>query len=383
MRSEFLDDLRDLPALGEVSIEAYVLAPLQRETLREVIEGPAKMARLRLEDGLTALLVADSGSGEALPLLAFTLRQLAEGLPAGGTLTLDRYHDLGGVQGALSRHADAALAEAMRVSGLTEGEVLGGLTRLVTIDDVGRRARRRITLTSLSPPLRIALRVFVERRLLLSDTDHEGLVWLTLAHEALPSGWRPLDAAITDITLALRAARTVEQAAAEWTSAGQSEHYLWDDKRLTATLSTLGMTSDSTPYPTTPPLVELDEQARAFLAATAQRTQATQLRERRRRTRTLTVLSALLVLALIAASVAVWQQQRASGAQRLAIARGMVAQADRIRDQDPRLALQLGVGCPEVLGPRPDRVVSERRHRKCLGSIGSSVSSFGTKPFDS
>jgi hypothetical protein len=42
-------------------------------------------------------------------------------------LTLARYHDLGGVQGALTRHADAALAEAVRVSNL---EVLAGLTQL-------------------------------------------------------------------------------------------------------------------------------------------------------------------------------------------------------------------------------------------------------------
>jgi hypothetical protein len=346
MRSEFLDDLRDLPALGGVPIEAYVLAPLAPEMLREVIEGPAKVARLRLENGLVAALVADTGSGEALPLLAFTLRQLAEGLPTGGMLTLDRYHDLGGVRGALSRHADAALTEAMQASGLTDREVLGGLTRLVTIDDTGRRARRRITLTSLTPPLRSALHVFVDRRLLLSDTDHNGLVWLTVAHEALFTGWRPLNATTAESTLALRAARTVEQAAAEWTSAGHSEHYLWDDKRLTATLSTLGMTIDRSD-PARPPLVELDEQARAFLAATAQRVHATQLRERRRRTRTITVLSALLVLALIAAGVAVWQQNRASGAQRLAIARGMVAEAERTRDQDPQLALQLGVAAEQ------------------------------------
>ncbi len=87
MRSEFLDDLRKLPALAGVPIEAHVLAPLDREMLRDVIEEPAKIARLRLNDGLAAALVADTGSGEALPLLAFTLRQLADGLPAGGTLT--------------------------------------------------------------------------------------------------------------------------------------------------------------------------------------------------------------------------------------------------------------------------------------------------------
>ncbi|HSZ30722.1 MAG TPA: TIR domain-containing protein, partial [Pseudonocardiaceae bacterium] len=230
MRSEFLDDLRDLPALAGVPIEAYVLAPLDREMLRDVIDGPAKVARLRLENGLAAVLVADTASGEALPLLAFTLRQLADGLPAGGTLTLARYDDLGGVQGALTRHADAALAEAMRASGLTNREVVAGLTRLVTIDDTGRRARRRITLTSLTPPLRVALQVFVERRLLLSDTDI-GQVWLTVAHESLLTEWRPLDTATAEIAHALRTARTVEQAAADWTSAGHPVHYLWDDER--------------------------------------------------------------------------------------------------------------------------------------------------------
>ncbi|MDQ3765694.1 MAG: hypothetical protein M3460_31105 [Actinomycetota bacterium] len=86
MRSEFLDDLSDLPALAGVPIEAYVLASLDREALREVIEQPAKVARLRLDDGLAAQLVADTDGGEALPLLAFVLRQLAEGLPVGGTL---------------------------------------------------------------------------------------------------------------------------------------------------------------------------------------------------------------------------------------------------------------------------------------------------------
>ncbi|MGH3773356.1 MAG: hypothetical protein ACRDRW_18505, partial [Pseudonocardiaceae bacterium] len=59
MRSEFLDDLRDLPALSGVPIEAYLLAPLDRAALREVIERPAKVARLRLDDGLATQLVAD------------------------------------------------------------------------------------------------------------------------------------------------------------------------------------------------------------------------------------------------------------------------------------------------------------------------------------
>ncbi len=344
MRSEFLDDLRKLPALASRRIEAQVLAPLDREMLRDVIEQPAAVARLRLDGGLAAALVADTGSGEALPLLAFILRQLAADLPADGTLTRARYDDLGGVQGALTRHADAALTDAVRASGLTEREVLTGLTRLVTIDETGRRGRRRIKLTNLAEPLRVALQVFVERRLLISDTDDHGQVRLTVAHEALLTGWRPLDTATADITIALRAARTVEQAAADWNSAGQLEHYLWDDKRLATTLTTLGIAGDGgSRNPAAPPIVELDDKILAFLDAAARRVRAIQEREQRRRRRTITVLSTLLVLALIAAGIAVWQQQRASDAQRITIARSMVAQADRIRDRDPRGALQLGV----------------------------------------
>jgi type II secretory pathway predicted ATPase ExeA len=375
MRSEFLDDLRGLPALAGTRIDAYVLAPLDREMLRDVIEGPARVARLRLDNGLVAALVADTGSGEALPLLAFILRQLANGLPPGGTLTRAHYDDLGGVQGALARHADAALAEAVRVSGLTEREVLAGLTRLVTVDDTGRRGRRRISLDALAEPLRVALRVFVNRRLLLSDTDEGGQVWLTVAHEALLTGWRPLDTAIADITVALRTARTVEQATAEWNSAGQSEHFLWDAERLTATLTTLGITGHGR-NPTTPSIVELDDEARAFLDATARRVHATQERERRRRTRTITVLSTLLVLALIAAGIAGWQQQRASDAQHTAIARGMIAEADRVRDQDPRRALQLDVAArqfdisPQIQGDLQQTLASALHFRTLRSHTG-------------
>ncbi|MGH3772195.1 MAG: TIR domain-containing protein [Pseudonocardiaceae bacterium] len=350
MRSEFLDDLRDLPALAGVPIEAYVLAPLDREALREVIERPAKVARLRLDDGLATQLVADTDSGEALPLLAFILRQLANGLPVGGTLTRAHYDDLGGVRGALTRHADAAFTDTVQVSGVTEREVLAGLTRLVTVDETGRRGRRRIKLTSLAEPLRVALGVFVERRLLLSDTDDTGQAWLTVAHEALLTGWRPLDTATADITAALRTARTVEQAAADWTSASRPEHYLWDDKRLTTTLATLGMTSNGDPVA---PIVELDDEARAFLDATTQRVTAIKERERRRRTRTTTVLSTLLVLALIA-SVFAFQQRGTAQTQRdTAIFNQMSAQADRLRSTDISLAAQLDLTAYRMR-PTPD-----------------------------
>jgi transcriptional regulator with XRE-family HTH domain len=230
--------------------------------------------------GLLARLIADTDSGEALPLLAFILRQLADGLPVGGTLSLSRYHDLGGVRGSLTRHADTALAEAVQATGLSEDEVLAGLTRLVTVDQTGRRGRRRIKVTGLPESLRVALHVFLDRRLLLSDTDDDGQLWLTIAHEALLTGWRPLDTTTTDITTALRAVRTVELAATEWNSAGRPEYDLWDAKQLTTTLATLGMAGDGDSRNPPRPPVELDEDARAFLNAATRRLHSTKEHER-------------------------------------------------------------------------------------------------------
>jgi hypothetical protein len=87
--------------------------------------------------------------------------------------------------------------------------------------------------------------------------------------------------------------------AADWSGAGRPENYLWDAARLIATRTTLGM--DSTDRnPPAAAVVELDDEALAFLNATAQRVHAIKQRQRRRRTRTITVLSTLLVLALIA-----------------------------------------------------------------------------------
>jgi hypothetical protein len=162
LRSEFLDDLRELHALTDVAIDSYLLGPLRTDMLRLAIEEPARIAGLRLDRELTARLIGDTDTGEALPLLAFTLRQLADGLTRGGMLSMARYLSLGGVQGALARHADAALAAASDASGLTPDQVIACLVRLVTVDGFGRRSRRRIRRADLSEPQQAALGVFVD-----------------------------------------------------------------------------------------------------------------------------------------------------------------------------------------------------------------------------
>jgi hypothetical protein len=61
----------------------------------------------------------------------------------------------------------------------------------------------------------------------------------------------------------------------------------------------------------------------------------------------------LLTVALVAAGIAVVQLDRAVAAHHTAIARGMEAEADRVRRQDPRLALQLGIAADRLDGDAP------------------------------
>src|SRR5207248_6222684 len=140
----FLGQLLASPELDDLPTRTFALRPLRREALAPVIEGPARLAGIRVDAELVAALVADTGSGEALPLLAFTLAQLADSVGRGGQLSRSRYDQIGGVRGALISQADAALADAMAVSGRTRDQVIAGLVRLVTVDEQGRPVRWRV-----------------------------------------------------------------------------------------------------------------------------------------------------------------------------------------------------------------------------------------------
>ena len=149
MRPEFLDPASKDADLSKLPPRIQPLRPLAADALREVIEEPAGVAGLSFEDDLVTRLVTATGSGDALPLLAFTLEQLADGVRRGGQLTHQRYDEIGGVQGALQRQAEAALEEACDTAGVTRAQVISALLDLVTIDEEGRWTKRRAVLNEL------------------------------------------------------------------------------------------------------------------------------------------------------------------------------------------------------------------------------------------
>jgi energy-coupling factor transporter ATP-binding protein EcfA2 len=333
LRPEFLDQLLRDPELAVLPHHIYPLRPLHREALRQVIAQPARLAGIGVDEELVARLVADTDSGEALPLLAFTLAQLAEGVGRGGHLSTARYEQLGGVQGALTRQADAALAEAIAATGRGREQVIGGLLQLVTVDEQGRPTRWRVPRDELPEPVIRELDVFITRRLVITDTENGGVV-VGVAHEAFFSAWAPLAQAIEENASALRARRAIEQAALEWSEGGHPPARLWERGQLAAALAETGVRLKA--HDVVTDRVELSPTARVFLRASIRR-------DRFRRGRAITVLSVLLVLALLAAGFAAMQRGTAEQERNVAVSQRVAVQALELRATNPALAAQLGL----------------------------------------
>jgi WD40 repeat protein len=356
LRPEFLDQLLADPDLTTLSTETYLLRPLHREALRLVIEGPAQLAGLDVEAHLVARLIDDTDTGDALPLLAFTLAQLAEGICRGEQLSASRYDQLGGVQGALTRQADAALNAAIATGGRRRDEVIAGLLRLVTVDEQSRPTRWRVRRDELPAPVVADLDAFITRRLLATDADN-GAVVIGVTHEAFLSAWFPLAEAITANVSALRARRAVEHAATEWHDHGRPPSRLWGSGQLAAAVADTGarICPGGIPSPRQSPFrwlprryrvlvtdrVDLSAQACDFLHFSI-------CRDRSRRRRGISILSALLILALAAAGFAVIKQRTAQQGQRIATARQLLVQAEATRRTDLYTALLLGLAADRL-----------------------------------
>ena len=370
VRAEFLGNILASSELADLPARTFPLRPLRRDALATVIEGPAGLADIRVDPELVARLVTDTDTGEALPLLAFTLAQLAEGVGRGGQLSVLRYDQLGGVQGALISQADAALADALAINHRTRDQVMAGLLRLVTVDEEGHPTRWLIDQNDLPVTVRAELEAFVARRLLIADVEDDGAVVLGVTHEAFLSAWPPLAQAITAAAAALKARRAVELGATEWVDAGRPPVLLWERGQLAAAVEGTGARRTARPSnqelaelrPTSPrparfrprrrvlvtDKVELSARARDFLHSSIRR-------DRSRRRRAITVLSVLLVLAVAGASIAVVQQQVAQGQKRIAqqqlriaTARQLITEASTSLEDDPLEALQLGVAAVRI-----------------------------------
>lgn len=117
MRSDFIGDCALFTGLPEALNESQFLTPrLTREQCRQAISGPARMFGGAVEPVLeNELLNAMGTNPDQLPLMQHALMRLWQLVKDRGkeqiTLTLEDYQHIGGLQEALSRHADEAYQE--------------------------------------------------------------------------------------------------------------------------------------------------------------------------------------------------------------------------------------------------------------------------------
>ena len=111
MRDDFLMRCQVHEALGPVFDSLTPLGALSGAALRRALEEPARAEGFRFEEGLIdTMLKAVEGERGALPLLAFAVSRLWEHRDVERRLlTHAAYGEIGGVAGALVRHAEATL----------------------------------------------------------------------------------------------------------------------------------------------------------------------------------------------------------------------------------------------------------------------------------
>ena len=200
VRSDFYEQCQTLPRLMELkgAHGQFDLLPPNAEALRRIITAPASLAGLRYErnestgEALDRRLLDDAlRHPEALPLLEYALRELFEHREPDGTLTLARYRELGGVEGALGHRAEAVfLALPVGVQAALDGVFSALVTVREDVDAGATRARVPTETVAFTPERATLIEAFVRERLFFTDRDaSSGEAILTLSHEALLRCW--------------------------------------------------------------------------------------------------------------------------------------------------------------------------------------------------
>ncbi|XXF78653.1 bifunctional serine/threonine-protein kinase/formylglycine-generating enzyme family protein [Myxococcaceae bacterium GXIMD 01537] len=230
-RSDFLTRLTAAPGLGgEVPRALCLLCALTPEETREAIVGPARAKAVRFESEalVDALASATATTEGGLPLLQFALAELWEARDARrGVITQEALDGLGGVAGALARHADAAVARLLPDQ---RSAARGVLLRLITPD--GTRARKTGNeVVGDDARHRAALEALVRARLLVAR-EVDGGTSYELAHEALLTGWKTLARWLAEAAERREVQARLEVAAAHWERLRHARDVLWGPRQL-------------------------------------------------------------------------------------------------------------------------------------------------------
>ncbi|MBV8763243.1 MAG: protein kinase, partial [Deltaproteobacteria bacterium] len=316
LRGDYLTRAANLPALGDQIARAlYVLRPMTSEGIREAIVEPARAKGGRFEpESMVDELVAAAQKGGGLPLVQFALAELWEASGADNVISGDTLRSLGGVAGALTRHADSV------IDGLRDAERKHASRMLLALiaADGTRTQRTREQLVGDDRTAASALEALLKGRLIVMRED-EGAPAYEIAHDALIQQWDRLRRWVDDDGERRIVRRRIEAAADEWQRLHRSPELLWREKQLPEAER---VSHDS-----------LGEAAREFL-------HASRTAVRRRRLRRLAIAIGV-PLAIAASIVLVRLRIQAAADER---------EAAEKRERDQRVAIHLGQAAKAVDG---------------------------------
>jgi len=346
LRSEFLSAWLQDERLVELVRDPLLVGPLGRSRLAEVILGPARKAGLAFQDGLVDRMIDETRGGDALPLLAYTLRELYDcERDDRSRVTAAEYDEVGGVLGALRRSANA-VADTLKEGGRGE-RVVPTLLRLVTLDAEGEPARKRLRLDDLDPTEREIVGAFVDARLLVTDRRGDDEV-VEVAHEALLRSWPPLVAAIEESRDRLRLQAELERDAREWDEAGRPSSYLLREERLARARRLLAAAGAAG-------LDDLGDRERDFFRASEALEERERAAHRRRRWIAFGVLGLFVAVIGAAAIISLKQAQDARDQRNVAVrerkaavSRQLAATALTRLQSDSELSLLLALEANEI-----------------------------------
>ena len=199
MRSEYLEALQALLAQQDngvtLSHDLLTLNALPLERVSQLVRGPAQVAGLLVDDGLLSAVTKDAATTDALPLLAFALRELYERFGENGDLTLSEYKQLGANQlNPLENVVQDKATQAIRPQQLNEAELKAlrdaFVPHMVRVNDSGDYVRQAADWQALPAEAHPLLDKLTNARLLIKrdgqvEVSHEAL----LRHWGLLNGW--------------------------------------------------------------------------------------------------------------------------------------------------------------------------------------------------
>jgi tetratricopeptide (TPR) repeat protein len=223
-RSDLYPKCATVPKLVELKEGAgqYDLMPPTATEIGQMVRLPTRAAGLRFEEDPSSnerlddmLRDAAAARPELLPLLQFTLQELYERRRDDGTLTLEAYKALGGVEGSLAKRAEAVYEE---LPSQVREALPKVLEKLIHVRSGAQEAigRRRAQMEDFdSEEQQKLVEAFIEARLFVTELD-EDVAAVMVTHEALLWHWPRVQDWVEQNRENLRVHSRIAAAAERW-----------------------------------------------------------------------------------------------------------------------------------------------------------------------